>query len=85
MLNDRQFMLDNPVWANVYAPRKRLLVEGEWTERIEYGKTLEKIAQQGPSAFYEGDVAENMIGTLQSLGGVMTLDDVSGTSIIGMS
>ncbi|ORY26867.1 nucleophile aminohydrolase [Naematelia encephala] len=71
-----QFMLDNPVWAKIYAPRGALLVEGEYVQRLAYGKTLEKIAKEGASAFYEGDIAKNMIETITSLRGIMSLDDL---------
>lgn len=36
---------------------------------------LRRVAAQGPSAFYEGEVAEDMVASLRALGGVHTLDD----------
>ncbi len=41
----------------------------------EQAKVLEKVAQKGRSAFYEGEVAEDMVNTLRRLGGVHTLED----------
>ncbi len=38
--------------------------------------TLRAVAEGGPSAFYEGQIAEAIVSTTQSLGGVMTLDDL---------
>lgn len=76
MLINSQFMLDEPTWKEVYAPRGYLAVEGEWIKRTAYGKTLEKVAKHGADAFYHGEVAEHMIRKLDSLGGVMTLKDV---------
>lgn len=38
-------------------------------------KTLEIIANEGASAFYEGKIAERLVQTIQSSGGIMTLDD----------
>jgi len=72
-----QFMLDEPIWKKVYAPRGYLAVEGEWIKRTAYGKTLEKVAKHGADAFYNGEIAESMIKKLDSEGGVMTLNDVS--------
>jgi len=72
-----QFMLDEPIWKKVYAPRGYLAVEGEWIKRTAYGKTLEKVAKHGADAFYNGEIAESMIKKLDSEGGVMTLKDVS--------
>ena len=37
--------------------------------------TLRKIAQEGPKGFYEGPVARDMVGKLQRLGGLHTLED----------
>jgi gamma-glutamyltranspeptidase/glutathione hydrolase/leukotriene-C4 hydrolase len=72
-----QFMLDEPIWKEVYAPRGYLAVEGEWIKRTAYGKTLEKVAKHGADAFYNGEIAKSMIKKLDSEGGVMTLKDVS--------
>ena len=72
-----QFMLDEPIWKKVYAPRGYLAVEGEWIKRTAYGMTLEKVAKHGADAFYNGEIAESMIKKLDSEGGVMTLKDVS--------
>ncbi|WWC67679.1 gamma-glutamyltransferase [Kwoniella pini CBS 10737] len=73
-----QFMLSSPAWSAVYAPRGTLLVEGEYVQRINYGKTLEVIAREGAQAFYEGEIAASSIETIGSAGGVMDLDDLKG-------
>ena len=39
-------------------------------------KLLEKFSQQGPKAFYEGEVAEELIKTIQASKGVMSLTDL---------
>jgi gamma-glutamyltranspeptidase/glutathione hydrolase len=39
------------------------------------GKTLRRVAREGRVAFYEGEVAEEMAGVLQSVGGVHTAVD----------
>lgn len=38
-------------------------------------EVLRRIAEQGASAFYTGEIAEDMVATLQAAGGVHTLDD----------
>ncbi|HSM42554.1 MAG TPA: gamma-glutamyltransferase, partial [Afifellaceae bacterium] len=38
---------------------------------------LRAIAESGSSAFYEGDIAEDIAATVQAEGGVMTLDDMA--------
>lgn len=50
---------------------------GERFDNPALGKTLQRIAAQGRTAFYEGDVARDMVTTLQALGGVHTLEDFS--------
>ncbi|OXC69401.1 gamma-glutamyltransferase [Cryptococcus neoformans] len=70
------FMLSSPTWSAVYAPRGPLLVEGDFIQRLNYGKTLEKIAEEGASAFYQGEIAESSVKTIAKAGGVMTLDDL---------
>ena len=40
-------------------------------------RTLRKIADEGAAAFYEGAIAEEIVATLQGLGGLMTRDDLA--------
>jgi len=41
------------------------------------GKTLERIAREGASAFYEGTIAEEIAATVQALGGLLSEDDLA--------
>ena len=40
-------------------------------------KTLRKIAQEGKKVYYEGEIAESIVSTLQQAGGCMTLEDLA--------
>ncbi|WVQ76804.1 gamma-glutamyltransferase [Cryptococcus sp. DSM 104548] len=71
-----QFMLSSPAWKAVYAPRGELLVEGDFIQRINYGKTLEKIARKGAEVFYHGEIAESTVETVTEAGGILTLKDL---------
>ncbi|MEM1372200.1 MAG: gamma-glutamyltransferase, partial [Pseudomonadota bacterium] len=42
-------------------------------------EVLRRIAMDGRAGFYEGEVAEDMVASLQALGGVHTLDDFAAT------
>jgi gamma-glutamyltranspeptidase / glutathione hydrolase len=42
-------------------------------------EVLRRIAREGRAGFYEGEVAEDMIASLQALGGSHTLDDLAAT------
>jgi gamma-glutamyltranspeptidase/glutathione hydrolase/leukotriene-C4 hydrolase len=70
-------MLESPAWREVYAPQGYLLVEGDFVRRTTYGQTLETIAKHGVQAFYEGDIAESAVRTIQESGGILDLEDVS--------
>jgi gamma-glutamyltranspeptidase / glutathione hydrolase len=40
-------------------------------------KTLRKIAEGGKKAYYEGEIAESIVSTLQKAGGCMTMEDLA--------
>jgi hypothetical protein len=46
------FMVSDPDWAPIFAPKGILAREGDYISRKAYSKTLERIARDGPDAFY---------------------------------
>ncbi|KAI9635467.1 putative gamma-glutamyltranspeptidase 1 precursor [Dioszegia hungarica] len=70
------FMPEDQTWMDIYAPRGYLAVEGDYIKRINYGKTLERIADGGADAFYNGEIAEKMVKSIKKAGGVMTVKDL---------
>lgn len=76
------FMLDDPTWAAVYAPRGELLVEGDWIRRPTYAATLFKIAKEGPGALYSGEIADDIVTTVKKDGGILTHADLEGYEAI---
>ena len=42
------------------------------------GRTLRRIAEYGADGFYRGEIAERIVAHVQSLGGILTLDDLAG-------
>ncbi len=47
-----------------------------------HAKALQKIALEGRRGFYEGAVADDMVKSLQAMGGVHTLDDFAATNSV---
>ena len=45
-------------------------------------RTLERIANEGSSAFYTGDIAESIINAIQLTNGTMTLEDLQNYEVI---
>ena len=68
------------------AAREHFLLDGQAPkpgERFAYpakAEALELIAKNGRAGFYEGPVAEDMVSSLNALGGVHTLDDFVNTA-----
>src|SRR6516225_4290985 len=56
-------------------PHGRPMLPGEVLRQPELGKTLRAIARDGRDAFYKGAIAEDMVETLRSIGGLHTLED----------
>eukprot|EP00055_Hartaetosiga_balthica_P011340 m.51176 g.51176 ORF g.51176 m.51176 type:complete len:624 (-) comp7548_c1_seq3:96-1967(-) len=57
-----------------------LLTEGDILKRPLLANTLEKIARNGSRVFYEGEIAQRIVTTLQNddIPGIITLDDMKG-------
>ena len=52
------------------------LREGDRLVQEDLARTLSAIANQGPSGFYQGPVAEKLVDAIGDAGGIMTLDDL---------
>ena len=81
--NDDQedFLSKNPDWVIDFAPNGTRLGAGGRITRKRYANTLEKIAVEGPDAFYEGPMAEFMIAALQKTNGTMTMQDLKNFTV----
>ncbi|CAK7205670.1 hypothetical protein SEUCBS139899_008449 [Sporothrix eucalyptigena] len=76
------FLTDDPVWAEDFAPNGTLLQLGDTITRKRYANTLETIAKEGVSTFYEGGMAKDMVRLIREKNGSMTLDDYKDYKII---
>ena len=72
-----------PMLAGDPGGRQHLLVDGKAPEAgavMRYpalGETLKRIAEGGPSTFYSGAIAEEIVSTVSQAGGFLTLDDLA--------
>ena len=54
----------------------KILVEGQTYVRPKFAKTLRELAEKGFQIFYNGSLAQTIVGELHSMGGIITLDDL---------
>ncbi|KAG8417741.1 hypothetical protein J3458_005221 [Metarhizium acridum] len=76
------FLVEDPNWAQDFAPNGTLLQAGEIMTRKRYAKTLEKIANQGSKVFYTGELAETLVNYIQQTNGTLTLSDFKNYRVI---
>ncbi|MGD9539002.1 MAG: gamma-glutamyltransferase [Alphaproteobacteria bacterium] len=67
-----------PNARRIFLPGGKTPKAGTVHRQPELAGTLRKIAKNGRDAFYTGAVAEDIVGYLKSLGGLLTLDDLAG-------
>lgn len=68
-------MQNSTAWSDVYYRDGKPIQQGDLIKRPQLADTLDTIATLGADAFYEGDIAKQMVATIQSAGGIVTLDD----------
>ncbi|KAJ3116848.1 hypothetical protein HDU96_008629 [Phlyctochytrium bullatum] len=72
----KDYILADKTFAEVFAPNGTLITEGQIVRRERLAKALELIAEEGPSAFYEGDIARSILETVEKNGGILTKNDM---------
>jgi gamma-glutamyltranspeptidase/glutathione hydrolase len=66
-----------PSSAKIFSrPDGTSLREGDTLVQTDLAATLSAIAEQGPSGFYQGPVAEKLVKAIADAGGIMTPDDL---------
>ena len=71
-----------PECAAIYAPRGRLLAEGDTIHLFELGGLLDRLGAEGPSFLYTGDVGAAVCGWLLARGGLVTCDDLQAYEVV---
>ncbi|XP_022091163.1 gamma-glutamyltranspeptidase 2-like isoform X2 [Acanthaster planci] len=69
----------------LYAPTGMRVKEGDMVYRESYADLLERIADDGIQEFYSGDVAQEIVNTVNKNGGNMTLADLKGYKTVAMA
>ena len=74
------FMIKDPDWRFLY-PNGTLLVENDMLYRKNFSNTLQLIADQGPSVFYNGSISKSIAAYVQKRGGILTEEDIANYSV----
>ena len=67
----------DPNLSHVFIPDGKIPGVGEMHRQPRLARTLQMVADNGREAFYTGDLAQDMVDYLQSLGGLHTMEDFS--------
>lgn len=67
-----------PGFGGVFYPGGKAALTGSRLTHPALGRTLGRIAAEGPQAFYTGAIAEDLVKTAQEYGGSLSLDDLAG-------
>jgi len=69
---------NQPGFADTFMPHGRAPAVSERVCLPGHAATLRQLAEQGPRAYYEGQIAERIAAFSRECGGAMTLDDLRG-------
>lgn len=72
----RNFLVEEPAWAEDFAPNGTRVKYGDVLTRKRYAETLRAVAKGGADAFYTGPIAEATIAAVRASNGSMTLEDL---------
>ncbi|CAO0798915.1 unnamed protein product [Mucor circinelloides] len=72
---DSEWMQNLTEWSDVYYRNGKPIQQGDLIKRPQLADTLETISKLGADAFYEGEIAKQLVDTIQSAGGIVTLED----------
>lgn len=71
---------DKPGFAEVFMPEGRAPREGEIFRNPHLARTLEGLASSGREAFYEGEIAKEIVAYSKSVNGFLSMEDLASQS-----
>ena len=76
----KEFIQKDPDWKFLY-PNGTLLVQNDMLYRKEFAMTLQKIAEEGPWAFYNSSISRALVRYIRERGGIMTEEDIGNYTV----
>ncbi|GAB4307088.1 MAG: gamma-glutamyltransferase [Geminocystis sp.] len=76
LLFSRPYLERNPASQEIYFPNGNPPPIGSTFQQPQLAKTLKLIAKEGKKAFYEGEIARNIVQEMSKNGGLITLEDL---------
>lgn len=73
----RPFLEKNPVSKQLFFPNNNLPPIGSIFKQPELANTLKLIAKEGKKAFYQGEIAQDIVREMKENGGLITLEDLA--------
>lgn len=74
-----KWMKTKTTWREVFFPHGRDKAKsGDYIQRTNYARTLETIGRVGAHAFYRGEIAKQLVETINQAGGRMKVDNFEG-------
>jgi len=71
-----------PELKAAYTVNKDLVKKGDTLKNPAMGRLLKRIANEGPSAFYEGEIAQAIVRKVKEHGGILELEDLKDYKVV---
>ncbi len=65
-----------PSTRSVFFPKGEVPKAGDLFQQIQLARSLKSIANHGPDAFYEGEIAKEIVKSVRNNGGIISLQDL---------